>query len=89
MISDSILESDEEENEEEKEDKRGRPLAKLCILKNEHIPETGECFTLLLVLLKLWCVHLCLSLPKLNRSCLCISYNGCFLSPRVAPLFGR
>lgn len=42
MISDSILESDEEENEEENENKRGRPLAKLCILKNEHIPETGE-----------------------------------------------
>uniref|UniRef100_A0A8P4KB67 FHA domain-containing protein n=1 Tax=Dicentrarchus labrax TaxID=13489 RepID=A0A8P4KB67_DICLA len=40
MISDSILESDEEENEEEGETKRGRPLAKLCILKNEHIPET-------------------------------------------------
>ncbi|XP_070768643.1 mediator of DNA damage checkpoint protein 1 [Enoplosus armatus] len=40
MISDSILESDEEENEEQDENKRGRPLAKLCILKNEHIPET-------------------------------------------------
>ncbi|XP_070821804.1 mediator of DNA damage checkpoint protein 1 isoform X2 [Chaetodon trifascialis] len=40
MISDSILESDEEENEEENRTKRGRPLAKLCILKNEHIPET-------------------------------------------------
>lgn len=41
MISDSILESDDEENVEENRDKRGRPLAKLCILKNEHIPE-GE-----------------------------------------------
>ncbi|XP_035528453.1 mediator of DNA damage checkpoint protein 1 [Morone saxatilis] len=40
MISDSILESDEEDSEEESEAKRGRPLAKLCILKNEHIPET-------------------------------------------------
>ncbi|XP_044064778.1 mediator of DNA damage checkpoint protein 1 isoform X2 [Siniperca chuatsi] len=40
MISDSILESDEEENEEENGNKRGRPLAKLCILKNEYIPET-------------------------------------------------
>nr|XP_046255076.1 mediator of DNA damage checkpoint protein 1 isoform X2 [Scatophagus argus] len=40
MISDSILESDEEENEEENESERGRPLAKLCILKNEHVPET-------------------------------------------------
>ncbi|TDH11620.1 hypothetical protein EPR50_G00062670 [Perca flavescens] len=40
MICDSILESDEEENEEENKNKRGRPLAKLCILKNEHIPET-------------------------------------------------
>ncbi|XP_032374480.1 LOW QUALITY PROTEIN: mediator of DNA damage checkpoint protein 1 [Etheostoma spectabile] len=40
MICDSILESDEEENEEENTIKTGRPLAKLCILKNEHIPET-------------------------------------------------
>uniref|UniRef100_A0A3Q0SAP5 Mediator of DNA damage checkpoint protein 1 n=1 Tax=Amphilophus citrinellus TaxID=61819 RepID=A0A3Q0SAP5_AMPCI len=40
MISDSILASDEEDNEEETENKRGRPLAKLCILKNKHIPET-------------------------------------------------
>ncbi|XP_034729977.1 mediator of DNA damage checkpoint protein 1 isoform X2 [Etheostoma cragini] len=40
MICDSILESDEEENEEENKMKKGRPLAKLCILKNEHIPET-------------------------------------------------
>ncbi|CAI5663737.1 unnamed protein product [Oreochromis niloticus] len=39
LISDSILESDEEDNEEEIENKRGRPLAKLCILKNKHIPE--------------------------------------------------
>ncbi|XP_067457196.1 mediator of DNA damage checkpoint protein 1 isoform X2 [Thunnus thynnus] len=38
MISDSILESDEEENEEENKDERGKPLAKLCILKNEHVP---------------------------------------------------
>ncbi|KAF0045546.1 hypothetical protein F2P81_002075 [Scophthalmus maximus] len=41
MISDSILESNEEEKEEEPEDKRDRPLAKLCILKNEHVPETA------------------------------------------------
>ncbi|XP_006803037.1 mediator of DNA damage checkpoint protein 1 [Neolamprologus brichardi] len=39
IISDSILESDEEDNEEEIENKTGRPLAKLCILKNKHIPE--------------------------------------------------
>ncbi|XP_029307562.1 mediator of DNA damage checkpoint protein 1-like isoform X6 [Cottoperca gobio] len=39
-INDLIVESDEEENEEEDETKRGPPLAKLCILKNEHIPET-------------------------------------------------
>ncbi|XP_023282149.1 mediator of DNA damage checkpoint protein 1 [Seriola lalandi dorsalis] len=38
LISDSILETDEE-NEEEEENKRERPLAKLCILKNAHIPE--------------------------------------------------
>uniref|UniRef100_A0A3Q3WYV9 Mediator of DNA damage checkpoint protein 1 n=1 Tax=Mola mola TaxID=94237 RepID=A0A3Q3WYV9_MOLML len=40
MINESILESDEEENKEESKKKRGNPLAKLCILKNEHIPET-------------------------------------------------
>nr|XP_019948437.1 PREDICTED: mediator of DNA damage checkpoint protein 1 [Paralichthys olivaceus]XP_019948438.1 PREDICTED: mediator of DNA damage checkpoint protein 1 [Paralichthys olivaceus]XP_019948439.1 PREDICTED: mediator of DNA damage checkpoint protein 1 [Paralichthys olivaceus] len=40
VISDSFLESDEEENEEEDDNKRGQPLAKLCILKNEHVPET-------------------------------------------------
>ncbi|XP_029306873.1 mediator of DNA damage checkpoint protein 1-like isoform X1 [Cottoperca gobio] len=39
-INDLIVESDEDENEEEDETKRGPPLAKLCILKNEHIPET-------------------------------------------------
>ncbi|XP_034077507.1 LOW QUALITY PROTEIN: mediator of DNA damage checkpoint protein 1 [Gymnodraco acuticeps] len=39
-ICDSILESDEEDHEDESENKRGRPLAKLCILKNKHIPET-------------------------------------------------
>ncbi|XP_022612277.1 mediator of DNA damage checkpoint protein 1 [Seriola dumerili] len=38
LISDSILETDEE-NEEEEENKREQPLAKLCILKNAHIPE--------------------------------------------------
>ncbi|XP_035018675.2 mediator of DNA damage checkpoint protein 1 [Hippoglossus stenolepis] len=40
VISDSFLESDEAENEEEDENKRGQPLAKLCILKNELVPET-------------------------------------------------
>ncbi|CAB1456289.1 unnamed protein product [Pleuronectes platessa] len=40
VISDSFLESDESENEEEDENKRGPPLAKLCILKNELVPET-------------------------------------------------
>ncbi|KAK1896113.1 Mediator of DNA damage checkpoint protein 1 [Dissostichus eleginoides] len=39
-ICDSTLESDEEDHEDESENKRGRPLAKLCILKNAHIPET-------------------------------------------------
>ncbi|KAM9852080.1 mediator of DNA damage checkpoint protein 1 [Aulostomus maculatus] len=38
MICDSILESDEEENEEENQNNRGQPLAKLCVLKNVHIP---------------------------------------------------
>ncbi|XP_028280178.1 mediator of DNA damage checkpoint protein 1 isoform X2 [Parambassis ranga] len=40
MIDDSVLESDDEENDEENENNRGRPLAKLCILRNEHIPQT-------------------------------------------------
>ncbi|XP_060936665.1 mediator of DNA damage checkpoint protein 1 isoform X2 [Limanda limanda] len=40
VISDSFLESDEAEDEEEDENKRGPPLAKLCILKNELVPET-------------------------------------------------
>uniref|UniRef100_A0A673BX08 FHA domain-containing protein n=1 Tax=Sphaeramia orbicularis TaxID=375764 RepID=A0A673BX08_9TELE len=35
MICDSHLESDEEESG----NNRGHPLAKLCILKNEHVPE--------------------------------------------------
>lgn len=42
IISDSILESDVEENEEENENKKGKPLATLCILKNDHIPERGR-----------------------------------------------
>ncbi|XP_068179300.1 mediator of DNA damage checkpoint protein 1 isoform X2 [Antennarius striatus] len=40
MINDSILESDEEDKEEENENKRGQPMAKLCILKNKHITES-------------------------------------------------
>ncbi|KAM9310188.1 mediator of DNA damage checkpoint protein 1 [Pholidichthys leucotaenia] len=39
MISDSVLESEEEENEDKNGSERGEPMAKLCILKNEHIPE--------------------------------------------------
>ncbi|XP_061530339.1 mediator of DNA damage checkpoint protein 1 isoform X2 [Phycodurus eques] len=39
VINDSILETDEEENEEVKTNKGRQPLAKLCILKNEHVPE--------------------------------------------------
>lgn len=42
IISDYTLESDVEENEEENENKRGRPLATLCVLKNDHIPERGR-----------------------------------------------
>ncbi|CAJ1062565.1 LOW QUALITY PROTEIN: mediator of DNA damage checkpoint protein 1 [Xyrichtys novacula] len=40
MISDSFLESDDEESEEENGNERGQPMAKLCILKNQHISET-------------------------------------------------
>lgn len=45
-ISDSILESEEEENEEESQNEKGKPLAKLCILRNPHIPEKGKFSTL-------------------------------------------
>lgn len=41
MINESVLESDEEENEANQPSK-GRPVAKLLILKNDHMPETGE-----------------------------------------------
>lgn len=78
MISDSILESDEEENEEESENKRGRPLAKLCILKNAHIPETGE-----------WLLNYTCGLLIYAQFGLCISYDGPFLPPRAATLLGR
>ncbi|XP_061675667.1 mediator of DNA damage checkpoint protein 1 [Syngnathoides biaculeatus] len=40
VINDSVFEPDEEENEEEKTDKGRQPLAKLCILKNDYVPET-------------------------------------------------
>ncbi|KAM3873257.1 mediator of DNA damage checkpoint protein 1 [Diretmus argenteus] len=40
VIDDSMFESDEEENEEENGHKRGEPLAKLRVFKNEHMPET-------------------------------------------------
>ena len=39
LIDDSILEESEEEEDGEK---RGEPLAKLRVLKNKHITETGE-----------------------------------------------
>ncbi|XP_014901394.1 mediator of DNA damage checkpoint protein 1 isoform X2 [Poecilia latipinna] len=38
-INDSIFESEEEESEEEIQNERRKPLAKLCILNNPHIPE--------------------------------------------------
>ncbi|XP_015226250.1 PREDICTED: mediator of DNA damage checkpoint protein 1 [Cyprinodon variegatus] len=38
-ISDSILESEEEESEEESKNETRKPLAKLCVLTNPHIPE--------------------------------------------------
>ncbi|XP_014842603.1 PREDICTED: mediator of DNA damage checkpoint protein 1 isoform X1 [Poecilia mexicana] len=39
VINDSIFESEEEESEEEIQNERRKPLAKLCILNNPHIPE--------------------------------------------------
>ncbi|XP_034144683.1 mediator of DNA damage checkpoint protein 1 isoform X2 [Esox lucius] len=39
LIGDSILE-EEEENGGRRKDREGQPLAKLMVLKNEHIPET-------------------------------------------------
>ncbi|XP_077454274.1 mediator of DNA damage checkpoint protein 1 isoform X2 [Stigmatopora argus] len=38
-INDSFLESDEETNEEEKPKEAKEPVAKLCIFKNDHVPE--------------------------------------------------
>lgn len=40
-ISDSILESEEEDQEKIQNESR-KPLAKLCILNNKHIPEKGK-----------------------------------------------
>lgn len=78
VISDSVLESDEEENEEENDNER-QPVAKLCILKNEHIPETGEWLTASVTVCD---VH--------KQPSLCVSYYyGYCLSPRVTPLCGR
>lgn len=42
ILNDSILESDEDEEKKVDEGKRGEPLAKLRVFKNEHISETGE-----------------------------------------------
>lgn len=81
MINDSFLDSDEDENEEENENKRGRPLAKLCILKNEHIPETGEWFTALcLVNICMFCLTCWTFLSKA-----CILHLS--LCPPELPLF--
>lgn len=77
MISDSILESDEDETEEENENKRGKPLAKLCILKNDHIPERGEWFAATTAMWKI-----------MKRSCF-LDTPPCLCYPRTAPLFGR
>lgn len=41
-VNDSLFESDEEEKEEKQPNKARQPLAKLCILKNDHVPERGE-----------------------------------------------
>lgn len=81
MISDSILESDEGETEEENENKRGKPLATLCVLKNDHIPESGNFF---LVFFSPQC-KLC---KVTARS---VFFNGppCVCYHRNAPLFGR
>lgn len=47
LIDDSIVESEEEETEEEEEseNKKREPLAKLRLLKNAYLPETGERLT--------------------------------------------
>lgn len=62
MISDSFLESDEEENEEDTKDKRGQPLAKLCILKNEHVPVAGKWLTC--------CYYICIFMYDLHEQAL-------------------
>lgn len=74
IINDSLLESDEEENEDNQTSK-GRPVAKLHILKNEHMPETGEWMN----------VSYCTRAISLCNSMCCVV----FPSLRIATLFGR
>lgn len=78
MISDSILESDEEGYEEKNDNNRGDPLAKLCILKNEHIPETGEWLTAAVIFV--WLVNLGHSMPDFCEQALSMHFFKWMLS---------
>lgn len=75
IINDSLLESDEEESEDNQASK-GRPVAKLHILKNEHMLETGERINVRVLVLE---HHLSVTL--------CVVWF--FPSLRIAALFGR
>lgn len=60
VMKDSLLESDEEENEDH-QTSRGRPVAKLLILKNEHMSETGEWMNVRVIVPELYiCVIRCI-----------------------------
>lgn len=89
MISDSILESDEDETEEENENKRGKPLAKLCILKNDHIPESGEWFaatTAVWKIMKRSCFLDPPPLSLLSQNCPSFWVKTCWdVTPTLAP----
>lgn len=76
MINDSLLESDEEENDAN-QTSRGIPVAKLHVLKNEHVPETGEWMKVRGIV------------PEHHLRVCYLMCNVVFLSLRIATLFGR
>lgn len=90
MICDSILESDEEE---ENANARTEPLATLRVLKNKHIPETGECQHIMSASMckNALCMYVCMYVQRPNVI-VCISVLPVFFSCNLdspASVFGR